>query len=103
MSNQEETHGHPKARYEEGKLIRWNWLSSMMLASTTTRFAVSNTYQEKISNVQKTLEFKKLQHKIPISWTLRSGLRLAVIRNRNRPVLGWFSLFGTWNQRIRVW
>jgi hypothetical protein len=53
MSNQEETHGHPKARYEKGKLISWNWLSSMMLASTTTRFAVSNTCQEKISNFQK--------------------------------------------------
>jgi hypothetical protein len=63
MSNQEETHGHPKARYEEGKLIRWNWLSSMMLASTTTRFAGLNTYQEKISHVQKTLEFKNFNTK----------------------------------------
>jgi hypothetical protein len=40
----------------------------MMLASATTRLAVLNTCQEKISHVQKTLEFKKLQYKIPISW-----------------------------------
>jgi hypothetical protein len=59
-----------------------------MLASATTRLAVLNTCQEKISHVQKTLEFKKLQYKIPISWTLRSGLCWAVIRNRNKPVLG---------------
>jgi hypothetical protein len=59
-----------------------------MLASATTRLAVLNTCQEKISHVQKTLEFKKLQYKIPISWTLRSGFHRAVIRNRNKPVLG---------------
>jgi hypothetical protein len=46
----------------------------MILASATTRLAVLNTCQEKISHVQKTLEFKKLQYKIPISWTFRSGL-----------------------------
>jgi hypothetical protein len=68
MSNQEETHGHPRAGYEKGNLISWNWLSSTMLASATTRLAVLNTRQEKISHVQKTLEFKKLQYKIPISW-----------------------------------
>jgi hypothetical protein len=88
MSNEEETHGHLKAGYEKGNLISWNWLSSRMLASATTRLAVLNTCQEKISHVQKTLEFKKLQYKIPISWTLRSGLRRAVIRNRKKPVLG---------------
>jgi hypothetical protein len=59
-----------------------------MLASATTRLAVLNTCQEKISHVQKTLELKKIHYKIPISWTLRSGLSLAVIRNRNKPVLG---------------
>jgi hypothetical protein len=80
MSNQEETHVHPRAGYEKGNLISWNWLSSMMRASATTRLAVLNTCQEKISHVQKTLEFKKLQYKIPISWTLRSGLCWAVIR-----------------------
>jgi len=88
MSNQEETHGQPKAGYEKGNLISSNWLSSMMLASATTRLAVLNTCQEKISHVQKTLEFKKLQYKIPISWTLRSGLHRVVIINRNKPVLG---------------
>jgi hypothetical protein len=46
----------------------------MMLESATTRLAVLNTCQERISHVQKTLEFKKLQYKIPISWTLRSGM-----------------------------
>jgi hypothetical protein len=88
MSNQEETHVHPRAGYEKGNLISWNWPSSRMLASATTRLAVLNTRQEKISHVEKTLEFKKLQYKIPISWTLRSRLRLVVIRNRNKPVLG---------------
>jgi hypothetical protein len=44
-----------------------------MLESATTTLAVLNTCQEKISHVQKTLEFKKLQYKIPISWTLRWG------------------------------
>jgi hypothetical protein len=60
----------------------------MMLASATTRLAVLNTCQENISHVQKTLEFKKIQYKIPISWSLRSGLHQVVIRNRNKPVLG---------------
>jgi len=60
-------HGHPKVGYEKGNLISSNWLSSTMRASATTRLAVLNTYQEKISHVQKTLEFKKLQYKIPIS------------------------------------
>jgi hypothetical protein len=83
MSNQEETHGHPKAGYEKGNLISWNWLSSRMLASATTRLAVLNTCHEQISHVQKTLEFK-----VPISWTMRSGLCGAIIRNRNKPVLG---------------
>jgi hypothetical protein len=60
-----------------------------MLASATTRLAVLNTCQEYISHVQKTVEFKNIQYKIPISWTLRSGLNWAVIRNRNKPaVLG---------------
>jgi hypothetical protein len=58
-----------------------------MLASATTTLAVLNTCQEKISHAQKTLEFKKLQYKFPISWTLRSGLRRAVIKNRQKPVL----------------
>jgi hypothetical protein len=60
-----------------------------MLASATTRLAVLNNCQEYISHVQKTVEFKNIQYKIPISWTLRSGLNWAVIRNRNKPaVLG---------------
>jgi hypothetical protein len=67
MSNQEEKHGHPKAGHEKGNPISWNWPSSMMLASATTRLAVFNTRQEKICHVQKTLEFKKLQYNIPIS------------------------------------
>jgi hypothetical protein len=75
MWNQEETHGHPQACYEKGNLISWNCLSSRMLASATTRLAVLNTCQEKISHVQKTLKFKKLQYKIPISRPLRSGMR----------------------------
>jgi hypothetical protein len=60
MSTQEETHGHPKAGYEKGNLISWNWLSSRMLASATTRLPVLNTCQEKDfpcsenSRVQKT-------------------------------------------------
>jgi hypothetical protein len=86
--NWERTHLHPNAGYEKGNPISWNWLSSMMLASATTRLAVLNTCQEKISHAQKTLEFKKLQYKIPLSWTLRFGLCQVVIRNRNKPVLG---------------
>jgi hypothetical protein len=75
-----------------------------MLASATPRLAVFNTCQEKISHVQKTLEFKQLQYKIPISWMdLDIWIASGGYQNRNKPVLGRFSLFGTWNQRIRVW